>query len=67
MKKAGIFIDKWKLSIFKRIFDDAGYNYIIKKGKQKDVLVMFVEYEMIADIKPFVDAAEEECRLKKAE
>lgn len=61
MKKAGVVIDAWKLDIFKRHLDAAGYKYEQRNGPTKNVLLLAVDYEWVSKIKPVIDAANEEC------
>lgn len=61
MKKAAIAIDNWKLSIFKKHLDAAGYNYTEHPGLTQDTLVLRVNYEQITDLQPVVEAANAAC------
>lgn len=61
MKAAGVAIDAWKLPIFKKHLDAAGRKYTEHPGLTKDTLLLMVEYEWVADIKPIIEAANLEC------
>lgn len=62
MKTAGIAIDKWKLPIFKRHLDDAGYSYTEHPGLTADTLLLKVKTEFVAPLQKVVEAAQQECR-----
>lgn len=65
MKIAGVMIDKWKLAIFKKHLDKAGLTYTEGAGVTKDTLLLKVEYEWLADVKPVIEAATVECNKCK--
>ena len=65
MKKAVVAIDSWKLAIFKKHLDAAGYKYKELPGLTKDTLILQVEYEWVAELKPLVEAANTECANTK--
>ena len=66
MKTAGVAIDDWKLPIFKKHLDAAGYTYTEHPGLTKNTLTLVVEYEWVAELKPIIEAANEECRNGRA-
>lgn len=61
MKKAGVVIDAWKLAIFKKHLDAAGYKYTQGPGVTADTLNLYVEYEWVSELKPIIEAAQAEC------
>jgi len=62
MKTAGIAIDKWKLPIFKRHLEGAGYSYTEHPGLTADTMLLKVKAEFIAPLQKVVEAAQKECR-----
>jgi hypothetical protein len=64
MKKAAVFIDKWKLEIFKKHLDDAGYSYNVGYGMTEETLNIMVEFEWVVELKPIIEAAQKECENK---
>jgi hypothetical protein len=62
MKTAGIAIDDWKLAIFKRHLDAAGYVYTEHPGLTKGTLLLKVQTDFIAPLKTVIEAAQKECR-----
>lgn len=67
MKTAGVAIDKWKLPIFKRHLDKAGYKYTEHPGLTAGTLLLKVEYAWVATLKPVIEAAEAECAKSKGD
>jgi len=61
MKTAGVVIDDWKLQIFKKHLDAAGYAYTEHPGITEDTLTLRVKYEWVAELKPIIEAANKEC------
>lgn len=61
MKTAAVAIDKWKLDIFKRHLDAAGYRFATQPGLLPDTLTLKVEYEWVAELQPVIAAANQEC------
>ena len=64
-KKAGVMIDDWKLPVFKRILDDAGYVYEQLPGLTKNTINLMVQYEFVSELQPYIEKAQNECRKKK--
>lgn len=56
---AGVCIDPWKLEIFKKHLDAAGYKYTVHPGDQ--VTVLKVETDYAHKLQPVIEAAQEEC------
>lgn len=65
-KVAGVVIDSWKLAIFKKHLDAAGYQYTEHPGITSDTLVLRVKYEWVAELKPIVEAANAECAASRS-
>lgn len=61
MKTAAVVIDKWKLPIFKRHLEDAGYKFDESVGLTEGTLPMLVKYELVYNLKPVIEAANTEC------
>lgn len=66
MKTAGIVIDSYKLGIFKKHLDAAGYKYTVHPkvadGEvMPSILTIKIQYEWVAKLKPIVEAAQKEC------
>lgn len=59
---AGVVIDDWKLSIFKRHLDAAGYKYTEHPGLTVNTLTLKVTCESAHELQPVVEAACSECR-----
>lgn len=67
MKTAGIALDTWKLPIFKRRLDAAGYKYEEPVPFTDGTLILKVKYEWVHELQPIIEAAQKECaELKKA-
>ena len=64
MKTAAVVIDDWKLPIFKRRLDDAGCAYTEGRGVTAGTLILRVQYKWLADLKPIVEAANNEARAQ---
>ncbi len=65
MKKAGIMIDSWKLPIFKKHLDAAGFEYTECNGLTKDTLLLSVMFDDLDKLRPVVEAAHKECDRAK--
>lgn len=64
--KAGVVIDAWKLPVFKRHLDAAGYQYTEHPGITPDTLTLKVICEWAHKLQPIVKAANDECRAISA-
>lgn len=62
MKTAGVAIDAWKLPIFKKHLDAAGYSYTEHPGVTAGTLFLKVKTERIATLQPVIEKAQEECK-----
>jgi hypothetical protein len=65
VKKAGVAIEDWKLPIFKKHLDAAGYRYEEPASLTSGTLVLQVHYEWIHKLMPIIEAAQKECAEKK--
>ena len=67
MKTAAIAIDDWKLEIFKKHLDKAGYKYKKCKGLTENMFILSVKTKSIAKLQPVVKAAQiEAAEYKKS-
>ena len=65
MKTAGVAIDDWKLDVFKRHLDAAGYQYEEPVELTPGTLILRVKYEWAHKLQPIIEAAQQECaRIK---
>jgi hypothetical protein len=62
MKVVGIVIDKWKLPVFKRHLETAGFPFTEHPGVTTDTLLLKVETNFVATLQPVIEAAQRECR-----
>jgi hypothetical protein len=62
MKKVGVVLDEYKLPVFKRILDAAGYSYTEQKGPVKKTILLQVQCDFIGNLKPFIEQAERESK-----
>jgi hypothetical protein len=58
---AGVVLDDWKLPIFKKHLDAAGYKYDEPIPFTKGTLTLKVHYEWVHELKPIIEAAQREC------
>lgn len=65
MKTAGVAIDAWKLAIFKKHLDAAGYTFTEGPGLVPDTKLLKVDYEWVHRLQPIIEAANAECRKQK--
>jgi hypothetical protein len=67
-KLAGVGIDDWKLPIFKKHLDAAGYRYNDPVPLTDGTLLVQVHYEWVHELQPIIEAAQRECaEQRKAE
>jgi hypothetical protein len=66
-KKAATVIDDWKLPIFKKHLDAAGYKYEDPLPFTDGTLVLKVHYEWVSELQPLIEAAQRECAKFKKE
>lgn len=60
--KAGVLIERWKMLIFKRHLDAAGYKYTEHPGLSVGTVMLHVECEWAHKLQPIVEAAHRECK-----
>ena len=65
MKIAGIAVDDWKLPVFKKHLDAAGYRYNLHPGITEGTSLLQVECEFVSSLQRVVEAAQEECETMK--
>ena len=58
MKKAAIVIDRWKLKIFKKVLDDAGYKYTVSAGVGVNTASLFVETDDFVKLASIIKQAQ---------
>lgn len=64
-KKAAVILDAWKLTIFKRRLDAAGYTYEQMHGPTEGTILLQVQYEYATALYAVLTAAQAECRKTK--
>jgi hypothetical protein len=64
-KKAAIVLDSWKLPIFKKHLDTAGFTYEKPVPFTDDTLLLKTDYEWVHELQPIIEAAQLECRGAK--
>jgi hypothetical protein len=60
-KTAGTVLDDWKLAVFKKHLDAAGYKYEEPVPFTDGTLVLKVHYEWVHELQPIIEAAQREC------
>jgi hypothetical protein len=63
--KAGVVLDDWKLPIFKKHLDAAGYKYDEPVPFTNGTLTLKVHYEWVSQLQPIIEAAQRECAEAK--
>ena len=63
--KAGIAVDNWKLPVFRRRLEAAGYKYEDGGGLTPEATVLMVETADILALKRVIEACQNECRKAK--
>jgi len=66
-KVAGVGLDDWKLPIFKKHLDAAGYKYEEPVQFTEGTLILRVHYEWVHELQPIIEAAQRECTERKPE
>ena len=64
--KAGVVLDDWKLPIFKKHLDAAGYKYDEPVPFTNGTLTLKVHYEWVSQLQPIIEAAQRECAEVKS-
>lgn len=62
---AGVVLDDWKLPVFKKHLDAAGYKYDEPVPFTDGTLTLKVHYEWVHKLKPIIEAAQRECAKSK--
>lgn len=62
MKTAGVAIDNWKLPIFKKHLDGAGYEYTEHPGLTADTMLLKVKCKFVSKLQTVIEAAQKECQ-----
>lgn len=60
MKIAGVAIDKYKLPVFKKHLDGAGYTFTESPGLSPETLILKVPYKWVHELKSIIEAANKE-------
>ena len=63
--KAAVVIDAWKLDVFKKHLDKAGFEYTEGPGPAPETMALFVICDSAATILPIVQAATDEAARTK--
>lgn len=65
--KAGIVLDDWKLSVFRRRLTDAGFTYTDAGAFTGDTTTLHVQYEaeQLPELKRVLEEAQYECKQQK--
>lgn len=64
-KKAAVVLDDWKLPIFKKHLDAAGYKYEESGPFTDGTLTLKVHFEWVHELQPIIEAAQRECAKVK--
>lgn len=64
MKTVGVAISAWRLPIFKRHLDAAGYSYTQHPGLTPNTLFLRVKTDRVASLQPVIETANAECKKK---
>lgn len=67
IKKAAVVLDDWKLPVFKRHLDAAGYKYDEPLPFTPGTLTLQVYYGWVSKLQPIIAAANRECAERKEE
>ena len=65
-KTAGVVLDDWKLPVFKKHLDAAGYTYEDPVQFTEGTSILRVKYEWAHKLQSVIEAAYKECERKKA-
>lgn len=63
---AAVVCDDWKLPVFRKRLKLAGFDFDEIAGPMPGVYTLKVRCGRISDMKPIIDAAESECRKRRA-
>ena len=67
MKKSAVALDDWKLPIFKKHLDAAGYKYEVPVPFTHGTLILTVHFDWVHELKPIIEAAQRECAESRSE
>lgn len=67
MKTVGVVMDDWRVTVFRRHLDAAGYEYSEHPGPTPNTRILKVTCEWVHKLKEIIDAAEAECAQIKTE
>lgn len=67
MKKAAVCLDDWKLPVFRRHLDAAGYQYEEAVSFTPGTSILQVHYEWVSKLQTVLEAAGRECAERKQE
>ena len=59
---AGVVIDSWKLKIFKKHLEEAGYSYTEHRGLTSGTMLLKVTARSAHQLQPIIDAAQLACK-----
>lgn len=65
MLNIAICLDRWKLKIFRKTFDEAGYEYKIHKGPGDEVMTLSIKAKTAKEIVPIVEKANDTAARSK--
>lgn len=65
--KAEVVLDDWKLPIFKKHLDKAGYTYEQFSGPTQGCITLSVETEFISTLQPVIEKCQTESAKRKKE
>ena len=63
-KIAGVWVDNYKLPVFRRILTEAGYKFTETGGVTNDTTTIKVEYDFAYKLQPFIEKANKEATKK---
>lgn len=66
-KKAAVCLDDWKIPVFRKHLDAAGYKYDDPVPFSPGTSIFQVHYEWVHDVQPIIEAAQRECAERKQE
>lgn len=64
-KTAAVGLDDWKLPVFKKHLDAAGYRYDEPLPLTDRTVLLKVHYEWVHELQPIIEAAQRECAKLK--
>jgi hypothetical protein len=64
-KTAAVAVEEWKVPIFRKHLDEAGYAYEGPTPLRPGIVVLKVRYEWVHELKPVIEAAQRECHASR--